>query len=129
MPEAPSYAIDITLRGGVLHARVSGTSTVANTIAYWRRIAQAAREHGVDALLLVDVMSGEPLQEDDWLQVVTSLQDEGLQRMRIAHVKPQGLQQVEFCEIFARDVGIEARVFENETLAGIWLRYGAQDAT
>ena len=127
MPRAPSYAIDIVVRGGTLHANVSGTSTVSNTIAYWRRIAQSAREHDADALLLVDVMSGEPLREDDWLQVVTSLRDEGLQRLRIAHVKPLGLQQVEFCEIFARDAGIEARVFENETLAGIWLRYGLHD--
>ena len=128
MPRAPSYAIDIAVRGGVLHVRVSGASTVPNTVAYWRLIAQAAREHGAEALLLVDMMSGEPLQEDDWQQVVTSLRDEGLQRLRIAHVKPLGLQQVEFCEIFARDAGIEARVFENETLAGIWLRYGSHDA-
>ena len=51
-------------------------------------------------------------------------QDEGLQRLRIAHVKPAGLQAIEYCEIFAREAGIEAKVFEHEALAEIWLRYG-----
>lgn len=128
MPHEQTYSIDIAVRGSCLHVHVGGVSTVANTIAYWRRIAQAAREQGSDSLLLVDVMTGVPLDESDWLQVVTALRDQDLQRLRIAHVKPLGLQEIEYCEIFARDAGIQARVFENETLAGIWLRYGEPDA-
>lgn len=128
MSSTPDYEIALSLRDGTLHARVSGNASVANTVACWRQIAGAAREHGADSLLLVDVMTGAALEEADWLQVVTSLRDEGLQKLRIAHVKPAGLQQVEFCEIFARDAGIEARVFENQTMAGIWLRYGEREA-
>jgi hypothetical protein len=118
------YRIDIAPHGKGLRARIAGEADVEATQAYWRQIAKAARERDADSLLLVDELAGRPLDESDWLSVVTSLRGEGLERLRIAHVKPLGLQQVEFCEIFARDAGIEARVFENETLADIWLRYG-----
>ncbi|MGN7725432.1 hypothetical protein ACTJIL_06375 [Luteimonas sp. 22616] len=118
------YRIGITPHGKSLRVHVAGEANVEATQAYWREIAKVARERGADSLLLIDELTGQPLDESDWLSVVTSLQGEGLERLRIAHVKPQGLQQVEFCEIFARDAGIEARVFENETLADIWLRYG-----
>jgi hypothetical protein len=120
----PAYTIAITPHGGGMRADVRGDSNVATTLAYWREIAAWAREHGADSVLLVDTMTGTPLGESDWLHVVTSLQGEGLEKLRIAHVKPLGLQQVEFCEIFARDAGIEAKVFEDEALADIWLRYG-----
>ncbi len=121
---AGGYRIEITPHGSGLRAHVAGESDLEATRGYWREIAKAARARGADSLLLVDELTGRPLDESDWLAVVTSLQGEGLQKLRIAHVKPLGLQQVEFCEIFARDAGIEARVFENETLADIWLRFG-----
>jgi hypothetical protein len=118
------YRIAITPHGKGLRVHVAGQSGIDTTLAYWREIAGAARERKAVSLLLVDELVGTPLGEDDWLRVVTGLQGEGLERLRIAHVKPLGLQQVEFCEIFARDAGIEARVFENEALADIWLKYG-----
>lgn len=118
------YAIEFAPTSGGLRVHVRGESTPATALAYWRDIARAARERGASAVLLVDELAGEPLHESDWLRLVSSLQGEGLERLRIAHVKPAGLQKVEFCEIFARDAGIEARVFENEVLAGVWLRYG-----
>jgi hypothetical protein len=120
----PAYELEITPHGSGVRAEVSGDLNLATTLAYWREIAAQARACGADSLLLVDTLTGPPLQESDWLHVVTSLQGEGLQKLRIAHVKPLGLRQEEFCEIFARDAGIEARVFENETLANVWLRFG-----
>ncbi len=118
------YRIEITPHGAGLRAEVEGESSTAAAIGYWREIARWAREHGAGSLLLVDRLVGEPLTETDWLHLVTSMQGEGLEKLRIAHVRPLGLQEVEFCEIFARDAGIEARVFENETLADVWLRFG-----
>jgi len=118
------YSIEIAPHGTGLRAHVAGESDIDATLAYWRQIAKAARERNAGSLLLVDELTGVPLDEDDWLHVVTGLQGEGLEKLRIAHVKPQGLQKVEFCEIFARDAGIEARVFENEAMADIWLKYG-----
>ena len=37
-----------------------------------------------------------------------------------------GLQGIEYCEIFAREAGFHARVFDNEATAELWLRYGSQ---
>jgi len=120
------YTIEISPHGSGMRAEVEGKSTLEATVGYWREIAGWARKHGGNTLLLVDRLAGPPLKEADWLHLVTSMQGEGLEKLRIAHVKPLGLQEVEFCEIFARDAGIEARVFENETLAEVWLRYGEQ---
>ena len=119
-----SYHLEITPHGSGLRAHVAGESSLDVTLAYWRAIARKSRECAADSLLLVDELIGEPLGEADWLTLVASMQGEGLEKLRIAHVKPLGLQQVEFCEIFARDSGIEAKVFENESLANIWLQYG-----
>lgn len=123
---APEYTITFSPHDDGLRAHVTGETSLAATVAYWREIAREARRLGARTLLLIDEMRGEALGESDWLQLVTALQDEGLENLRIAHVKPAGLQAVEYCEIFARDAGIEAHVFENETLAGVWLRYGEQ---
>jgi hypothetical protein len=49
----------------------------------------------------------------------------GLERVRIAHVKPTGLDHLEYCEIYANAAGIDARVFADEGEAERWLRYGA----
>lgn len=119
--------MDITPIEGGLRVHVRGTETPENTLRYWTRIAEAV---GPDAryLLLIDELRGEPLTEGEWLRLVVAMKGTGIERLRIAHVKPLGLQQVEYCEIFARDAGIEAKVFEDETLAGIWLRYGERAA-
>lgn len=121
---AAGYTLTFAPNDGGLRAHVVGETSLAATIAYWREIAHEARRVGAKALLLIDEMRGEVLGESDWLQLVTALRGEGLEKLRIAHVKPAGLQAVEYCEIFARDAGIEAHVFENETLASVWLRYG-----
>jgi len=118
------YTIEITAHGSGMRAEVAGGSSVEAALGYWREIARWARERGADSLLLVDRLEGDPLTEADWLDLVTGMQGEGLEKLRIAHVRPLGLHDVEFCEIFARDAGIEARVFENETLANVWLRFG-----
>ena len=47
-----------------------------------------------------------------------------LEQVRIAHVRPGGLQQLEHCEIFAVELGFQARVFVDERVAELWLRYG-----
>ena len=68
-------------------------------------------------LLLIDELLGEPLTESEWLSLVRNMANHGLEQMRIAHVKPHGLQRIEYCEIFARDAGFQAHVFENEVAA------------
>lgn len=125
--KVPGYTIAFAKHQSGLRAHVTGQSSLETTIGYWREIAREARQHDARWLLLIDELRGDPLGESDWLLLVTSMQGEGLEKLRIAHVKPAGLQKVEFCEIFARDAGIEAHVFENETLAEIWLQYGERE--
>lgn len=107
-----------------LRVQVSGPSSFDNTVAYWRAIATELQSRPRDALLLIDELHGEPLSADEWLSLVLAMDGKGLDRLRIAHVKPLGLHDIEHCEIFARDAGIEARVFADERAGEHWLRNG-----
>ena len=107
-----------------LRAVVRGNGNYANTLDYWRRIAAELRERRPHALLLLDETTGEPLSAAQWQVLVQTMSGEGLECVRIAHVKPFGLQHIEYCELFAREAGLDARVFTNEREAALWLRYG-----
>ncbi len=107
-----------------LKAWVRGDGTLRNTLAYWQAIVAELAARPAPALLLVDEMQGDPLPEQGWKQLVDAMKDSDLKRLRIAHVKPLGLQSVEFCELFALEAGLRARVFSNEDEAINWLRYG-----
>jgi len=107
-----------------LRALVQGSGDYANTLDCWRRIATVLRERKPRGLLLVDETSGEPMTGDEWQALVGAMSGEGLESVRIAHVKPLGLQRIEYCELHAREAGIDARVFTNEKEASVWLRYG-----
>lgn len=121
----PPFFIRFQRRGMQLRVQVIGDSTLENTIAYWRAIVGELEQAPAEQLLLVDELLGEPLGESEWLSLVRSMANRGLERVRIAHVKPHGLHKIEHCEIFARDAGFDARVFDDERTAELWLRYGA----
>jgi hypothetical protein len=104
--------------------QVIGESTLENTLAYWRAIADEMHSEPADSILLVDELLGESLGQHEWLSLVEQMQGHGLERVRIAHVRPHGLELIEYCEIFAREAGFNARVFDDEHAAGLWLRYG-----
>jgi len=120
----PPFFIRCSRRGRQLRVHVIGESTLDNTIAYWQAILAELEKEPAGQLLLVDELLGEPLTESEWLSLVRNMADRGLERTRIAHVKPQGLHRIEYCEIFAREAGLEARVFDDEHAGEIWLRYG-----
>ncbi len=106
-----------------LRVHVTGANTLANTIAYWTRVLREVRARP-RAVLLVDELRGPPLSPDDWHVLVGAMAGTALQDVRIAHVKPRGLDTVEFCELHAKDAGFDARVFVHEDEASRWLRYG-----
>lgn len=110
-----------------LRVEVSGNGNYANTLAYWRTIIEAVNEHQPRALLLVDRTTGPALDPSEWKALVEAMTGSGLERLRIAHVKPNGLQQIEYCELYAREAGFTARVFTDEGEAAIWLRYGVSE--
>ena len=122
--DCAQYRIDFESSGPLLRALVTGASSFASTIAYWLQIVAEVRARKPALLLLVDELQGRALTAEEWQSLVDGTRQQGLETVRIAHVKPLGLQSVEYCEIYAREVGLEARVFDNETSARLWLRYG-----
>jgi hypothetical protein len=120
------FSIDLRREaGGSLHVRVRGASSLANTVAYWQAILDEIASRRPRYLLLVDELEGDPLLAGEWKQLVGTMAGRGLEGVRIAHVKPEGLDRIEHCEIFAREAGLVARVFVDEHDASVWLRYGA----
>ena len=120
----PAFFISSSRRGPQLRVQVIGQSTLENTIAYWQAILAEFEKEPATQLLLIDELQGEPLTESEWLSLVHNMANHGLEQMRIAHVKPHGLHRIEYCEIFAREAGFDARVFDDEHAAELWLRYG-----
>ena len=106
-----------------LRVHVTGANTLPNTIAYWTAVLREVRSRP-RSVLLVDELSGPPLTPDDWHVLVAAMAGTELQAVRIAHVKPRGLDALEFCELHAKDAGFDARVFVDEAEASRWLRYG-----
>lgn len=109
-----------------LRVRVTGANTLPNTIAYWTRVLREIRDRP-RPVLLVDELTGPPLTGDDWLLLVGAMAGSALEGVRIAHVKPQGLGALEYCELHAIEAGFDARVFVDEGEASRWLRYGSGD--
>jgi hypothetical protein len=118
---APGLQVEIRPIPDGLRVRVRGEESYENTLGYWREIARVAHADRARRILLVDELQGTPLTEAQWLQLVLSMADEGIAHMRIAHAKPSGMHEVEYCEVFARDAGIDARVFPSEDAAAAWL--------
>lgn len=124
MTQDAGYTIKFHPHRNDLRVEVSGLGTLANTMAYWLDILAQLRRQPAENLLLVDETTGDPLTSADWKALVEGLGGQGLETVRIAHVKPHGLQQIEYCEIFAREAGLDARVFADEVQADLWLRHG-----
>lgn len=107
-----------------LRVEVRGVGTYENTLAYWHAVVAELGKHQVPGLLLIDETTGEPLSAEKWKTLVAAMIGKGLEHVRVAHVKPRGLQRIEYCELSAREAGLEARVFTDEAEADLWLRYG-----
>ena len=123
MTQAP-FDIVFSAHPAGLKARVQGEGSLENTLAYWRAIVAELTARPGPTLLLVDETRGDPLPEQDWQQLVEAMKGTCLDQLRIAHVKPLGLQSVEYCELFALEAGMHARVFSSEDEAVMWLRHG-----
>ena len=107
-----------------MKARVKGQATLESTVAYWYAIVAELGKRPAAGLLLIDEMTGAPLSEEHWRQLVEMMKGGPLEKLRIAHVKPMGLERIEYCEIFALEAGMNARVFTDEAEAVLWLRHG-----
>ncbi|WP_166212608.1 hypothetical protein [Cognatiluteimonas telluris] len=119
------YRIDFSPHGpGGLRAHVDGDRTLESTLGYWQQIAQRNAQLHLRRLLVVDELEGDELAPEQWLALVESMVGSGLEHVRIAHAKPRGVGQAEYCEIYANAAGFTARTFDDERQAERWLRYG-----
>jgi hypothetical protein len=126
--EDATYGLTFRREGDGLRATVSGKRTFDNTLAYWQGIVAQIEAKRPRWLYVSDHLQGPELQIGDWLMLVSSMQGRGLEGMRIAHVRVGGMDHLEYCEIFAREAGIDARAFNDPGVAERWLRYGVDDA-
>jgi hypothetical protein len=121
------YALDLRRQGDGLRATVFGERNLDNTVAYWESIVAEVAAHRPKWLFVCDRLRGEELAIEEWRSLVDRMKNKGLQGIRIAHVKPSGMDHLEYCEIFAREAGIDARAFSDSGIADRWLRYGVDD--
>jgi len=119
--EASPLQVEISRHRLGLRVHVRGEETFENTVAYWRTIIDKLDGIPGRGLLLIDELQGTPLSEPQWLDLIVSMDGSHLRRFRIAHVRPGGLRDVEYCELFARDADYDARVFVDEGSAERWL--------
>ena len=124
MTDDSTLRIQVSLIPDGVRVDVAGASTFDHTVAYWRAIISEVKLRRPRNLLLVDRCVGEPLSARDWQALVAELRGSGLESVRVAHVKPNGLEQLEYCELFALEAGFTARVFYDEAQAHLWLRHG-----
>ncbi len=119
-----TWRLDFARHVAGLRAHLTGRGSLPEVEACWSAIATEVRERSAVSLLLVDELEGEPLGAGEWKALVDEMKGRGFEGVRIAHVKPKGLQKIEYCEIYAKEAGLDARVFEDEHAASLWLRYG-----
>ena len=108
--------------GEVLEARVRGVRDLATTVAYWEAILERIAHAPVRKLLVVDELVGEELSASEWKTLVDSVAGRGLEGVAIAHAKPFAFDQINYCERYAREAGLQARAFRGEDEALAWLR-------
>ena len=121
------YRIEYRREGGLLRAHVTGVNgSLETTIAYWNDLATEVRRLPPRSLLVVDDMEGDPPPPEQIAQFVQAMVGMGFEGVRVAYVEAHANQvaDVEHGEILARELGFDARVFDNEARARIWLEYG-----
>lgn len=115
------FLIAFSTYDDVLRARVIGVRSLESTVGYWEAIAKELALCRSGGLLLVDELQGEELSASEWKTLVANMLGRGLDGVRIAHVKPFALDQIDYCERSATAAGLVARVFREEAQARRWL--------
>ena len=112
------------LEGGILCTRVRGLRDLETTYDYWAAIVDRVARKRPEGLLVVDELLGEEMSASEWKHLVEKVAGRGLEGLPIAHVKPFALDQINYCEMYARESGLDARAFRDEGDALRWLQGG-----
>lgn len=128
--EAPPYRLAFSGSGDILRVQVSGDIDAQPVrIAYWREIVATARARGQRKLLVLDRKKGRPADPVELAEMAALFSPEAAHLDRIALVEPTTafLQAMEHAEIQGRSVGLNLRLFGDETNAERWLLFGGAD--
>ena len=126
--QGTGFRLELDYEAPLLRARISGghDTSLAVSSRYWLRILQEVRDRGASQLLVLDGMQGEVMDNEDLRRFFDVIAGKGLDAVRLAYVEGRADQipRMEYAELMARERGCEARIFNNETDAAVWLRHG-----
>lgn len=126
----PAYRLSFTQADGFLRVQVSGDIDAQQVrIAYWREIVAVARTRGERKLLVFDRKKGVPATPDELAEMARLFSVDAVHFDRVAVVEPTPtfLQAMEHAEIHGRSLGINVRIFADESSAERWLLFGSAD--
>jgi|SRR5688572_12379585 len=121
------FVLALAERPGYLFAEVTGPQdSLAVSIGFWEALADETLRRGTTKMLVVDRLEGTPLDPEGMARLVIHLVGCGLENVRIAYVEPtpEHVPAQEHGEIFAAEMGFDARVFGDIGHADRWLRHG-----
>ena len=126
--QAAGYCIELEYEAPLLRARVTGGHDTSLPVSreYWLRILEEVRICGASQLLVLDGMQGEVMDNEDLRRFFDAIEGKGLEQVRLAYVEGRADQipRAEYAELMARERGYDARSFNNESDAVVWLRHG-----
>lgn len=126
--QGEGFEVHFSLIAGVLRAQVEGLrNSFEISVGYWTRIAEERRRCGARRVLVVEnlIEEGRP---DQLLALFERLTTMGFDGCKVAFVD-RGSEQLSLREhiaILAREHGILAAVFSEESAASLWLRHGEE---
>ncbi len=109
-----------------LLGEVAAEANLEATREYWLHIVDKVSACGASALLVLDTLPGEVMNDADLLRFFDSVGGLGLERIRVAYVEGRldQVPRIEYVEQLALERGFQVRMFANEPEARLWLRYG-----
>ncbi len=122
------FEVHFSLTAGILRAQVDGPhDSLAISLGYWTQVAQERRRHGASFVLVVENLM-ENGRAEDMLALFERLLGLGFEGCKVAFVDRGSEQRSvhEHVAILAREHGILAGVFGEESEAEIWLRHGEE---
>jgi hypothetical protein len=126
-PDGLRFFLAVEERPAYLFAEVTGPQdSLEVSVAFWRQLADETQRRGSAKLMVVDRLEGTPLDPEGMARLVMRMVGFGLERVRIAYVEPtaEHVPAMEHGEIFAAEMGFDARVFGDVGHADRWLRHG-----
>ena len=111
---------------GLLRCELYGNGSFEALLACWRAIATEVVRSGAREVLVLDRLDGGTVGPALQERLVGAMAGHGLEGVRLAYVarRELGFATVEHAEILAREGGFDARAFDAESEAVVWLRHG-----